>query len=188
MTDSITIQPSKLRVAGYEIAIVCAALFWPLIYVFNIHWAHHIGPLFKLIFATCGVAGFIWAVVSIGRIRQIFTADGVWLATIGNGRLRWEAGTSCLGLPLNIALSDIAIAVRLEMRRTVTDSDGESTEFTDRYELHLTDGRVLAFERDTAGINPDRVFKALEQHGVTYEHWLHDTTKRSTTHARVRVS
>jgi hypothetical protein len=188
MIDPITIQPSRLRVASREIAFVCVSAFWPLIYVFNIHWASHIGPFFKLVFAACGVAGLGLAAVGTGKVRQFFKSDGEWRATIGNGRLRWEGGTSCMGLPLDIALADIATAIQVETRRTVIDSDGESTEFRNIYALHLTDGRVLPFDRETAGINPDRVFKALEKHGVTYEHWLQDTTKRSTNHARVRVS
>lgn len=187
MTDPITIKPSRLRVASYEIAFVCAAAFWPLIYVFNIHWADHIGSFFKLVFAACGLVGLRWAVVGTRRIRQIFKTKTEWRVTISNGRLRWEAGTSCMGLPLDIALADIATASQFETRRTVIDSDGESTEFKHNYALHLNDGRRLPFDRETAGINPDRVFKALERHGVTYEHWLHDTTKQSISHARVRV-
>ena len=85
-------------------------------------------------------------------------------------------------------MADIATAIQLETRSTFIDSDGESTEYRDIYELHLTDGRRLPFNRETAGINPERVFKALEQQGVTYEHWLQDTTKYSTNHGRVRVN
>jgi hypothetical protein len=187
MTELITIQPSRLRVANYEIFFVCVALFFPLIYVFNIHWADHIGPFFKLIFAACGAVSLGWAAVSARRVRRIYISDRNWRATIGDGRLRWDAGTPCIGLPLDIALADISTAIQVETRRTVIDSDGESTEFKNIYELRLADGRGLPFDRETAGINPDRVFKALEKHGVTYEHWLQDTTTRSTNHARVRV-
>ena len=187
MTEPITIQPSRLRVASYDIMLACVALFWPLIYVFNIHWAGHIGPFFKLIFAACGVAGLGWAIFVARRVWQIFKSERAWRVTIGNGRLRWESGTPCMGLPLDIALDDISTAIQVETRITVIDSDGECTEFGDLYELYLTDGRVLPFDRQAVGINPDRVFKALKKHGVTYEHWLQDTTNRSTNHARVRV-
>lgn len=187
MTEPITIQPSRLRVASYDIFFVCLALFWPLIYVVNIHWADHIGPFFKLFFAACGVAGLGWAIFVARRVWQVFKSERAWRATIGNGRLRWESGTPCMGLPLDVALADISTAIQVETRRTVIDSDGEGTEFGRLYELRLTDGRVLPFDREIVGINPDRVFKALEKHGVTYEHWQQDTTNRSTTLARVRV-
>lgn len=187
MTIPITIQPSRLRVASHEIVVVCAALFWPLIYVFNIHWAGHIAPFFKLVFAACGVVGLVWATAGARKIRKIFKSDREWRAIVGGGRLRWESGKPCMGLPLDIPLADIATAIQVETRRTVIDSDGESTEFKDIYELRLNDGRKLSFDRETAGINPDRVFKALEKHGVTYERWLQDTTNNSTNHERVRV-
>jgi len=187
MKNLITIQPTRLRVASHEIFFVCVALVWPVIYVSNIHWANHIGPIFKVLFAACGVVGLSWAAVGASKIWQIFESAGEWRATIGKGRLRWEGGTSCMGLPLDIALADITTAIQIETRKTVIDSDGESTEFKTIYELHLTDGRELPFDRETAGINPDRVFKALEKHGVPYEQWLQDTTKLSTNHARVRI-
>lgn len=187
MTKPVTIQPSRLRVASHEIFFVCMLLVWPLIYIFNVHWADHIGSFFKVVFAVCGLASLWMAVVGARKIQRIFKSDGEWRATIGNGRLHWEAGVSCMGLPLDIALADIVTAIQLETRKTVIDSDGESTEFAVTYGLHLTDGRKLSFDRETAGINPDRVFKALAEHGITYERWLQDTTKQSTNHAPVRV-
>jgi len=185
MTESITIQPSRFRVASHDIVFLCLALFWPLIYVFNIHWAGHIGLFFKLFFAVCGAVGLGRAYFRARKIWRIFRSKRAWRATIGNGGLRWESGTPCMGLPLDIALADISTAVKVQTRGTPMYSDCEGTEFKELYELRLTDGRRLTFDRESAGINPDRVFKALEKQGVTYEHWLQDTTKNSINHARV---
>ncbi|WP_299705265.1 hypothetical protein [uncultured Tateyamaria sp.] len=187
MKEPITIQPSRFRVASHEIIFCCIALVWPLIYVVDIHWAGHINPFSKLMFAVFGVAGLGWAIFSSRRIWRIFQSKRAWRATIGNGRLRWESGIPSMGLPLDIALADIATAIQVKTFKTVIGSDGEYTELDEFYELRLTDGRGLSFDRETVGIYPDRVFKALEKHGVTYERWLQNTTKHSTNHARVRV-
>ena len=86
---------------------------------------------------------------------------------------------------MDIALGRIAKAVRLELRRTGTDSDGEYTEFLEKFELHLTDDRVLTLDREAAGINPHRVFRELAKHGVCYERWSQDKTKGSVNTAKV---
>ena len=186
MNETIVIQPSRLRVASLPIFWLCAELVFPALYVFFIHSADHIGPFFKGIFALLAIASLGWAARTVLQIRRILKTDGVWKASVGEGRLVWQSALPCLGLPLDVALADIIRAERLTTITTSTDSDGESTLFTDTYELHLKDGRALSFDRETAGINPHRVFTALESNGVSYELWTQDLTKSSTNTAKVR--
>ncbi|GFE65226.1 hypothetical protein KIN_23000 [Litoreibacter roseus] len=80
---------------------------------------------------------------------------------------------------MDLALADVAKALRLEISRTSKDSDGEYTEVEERFELHFVDGSVLTFDRETAGINPHRVFQALKERGIAYELWSQDHTKGS---------
>jgi hypothetical protein len=80
---------------------------------------------------------------------------------------------------MDIGLGCIAKALRLEISRTGTDSDGEYTETSECFELHLIDERVVTFDREAAGINPHRVFLALAKHDIRYELWSQDRTKDS---------
>ena len=89
---------------------------------------------------------------------MVFEDQGDWKATIGAGRLIWDVPIPCKNLPMDIALDDIARALSLEVTRIGTDSDGEYTETREHFESHLTDDRVLSFDREAAGINPHRVF------------------------------
>lgn len=91
----------------------------------------------------------------------------------------WDVAIPCENLPMDVALGDISKALRLEISRTGKDSDGEHTEISEHFELQLSDDRVLNFDRETAGINPHRVFLALVKHGIPYELWSQDRTKDS---------
>jgi len=86
---------------------------------------------------------------------------------------------------MDIALGDITKAALLEISCTGTDSDGEYTEASERFELHLTGDRVLTFDREAAGINPHRVFLALANHGFRFELWSHDRTRGSDNRSRI---
>ncbi|WP_233494720.1 hypothetical protein [Ruegeria sp. A3M17] len=97
----------------------------------------------------------------------------------------WDAAIPCENLPMDVALGCIVKALRLETSRTGRDSDGEYTETSQRFELHLTDGRVLIFDREATGINPHRVFLALAQIGIRYELWSQDCTKGSVNMSKV---
>lgn len=100
-------------------------------------------------------------------------------------KLKWEAAIPCENLPMEIDLADIAKALRLETLRTGKDSDGEYTEATDSFELHLIDEQVLTFDRESTGINPHRVFLALAKRGIRYELWSADHTKGSVNTSKV---
>ncbi|MEP5762019.1 MAG: hypothetical protein ABJ327_22450 [Litoreibacter sp.] len=127
----------------------------------------------------------IFAMRDARKIWRIFNTSGDWKVTIGADRLMWDVAIPCSNLPMDIELSDIAKTLSLELSRTGTDSDGEYTETSKRFELHRTDGDVLTFDRETAGINPHRVFLALVNHGVRYELWSQDCTKDSTNSSKV---
>lgn len=179
MIERINIQSSKPRVANMNFIWVCFGLVWPILYIFAIHSADHIGVFFKILFALCALMSGAIAMIEARKIWRIFNTPGDWKATIGEGRLSWDVAIPCKNLPMDIALSGIAKALRLEISQTGTNSDGEYTETSELFELHLTDERVLAFDRETAGINPHRVFLALAKHGVRYELWSQDCTKDS---------
>lgn len=183
MNETIVIQPSRLSVASLPIFWLCSELVFPVLYVFFIHSANHIGPFFKGIFALLAVASLVWAAHTVLQIRRVLKTDGVWKASVGEGRLVWKSALPCLGLPLDVALADITKAERLTTITTGTDND---TFYSDTYDLHLADGRVLSFERETAGIDPKRVFKALESHGIPYELWTQDRRRGSRNTAKVR--
>jgi len=86
---------------------------------------------------------------------------------------------------MNIGLGGIAKALRLEISRTGRDSDGEYTETSERFELHLTDEHVVTFDREAADINPHRVFLALAKHDIRYELWSQDCTKDSANTSKI---
>ncbi|MEO9826487.1 MAG: hypothetical protein ABJF50_18955 [Paracoccaceae bacterium] len=183
MNETIVIQPSRLRVASLPIFWLCMEFVFPALYIFFIHSADHIGQPFKGFFALIAIFSLGWAVHTVFQIRRIFKTEGIWKASIGDGRLVWQSALPCFGLPLDLALSDITRGERLTTITTGTDND---TFFADTYDLHLTGGRVLSFDRETAGINPHRVFKALERHGVPYEEWTQDRRRDSKNTAKVR--
>nr|WP_217359165.1 hypothetical protein [Ruegeria arenilitoris] len=154
-------------------------MIWPALYVFAIHPADHIGAFFKAVFALCALASGVFAMSALLRIWRIFRASGDWKATIGAGRLVWDVAIPSKNLPLDVELGQIAKALRLETSQTSKDSDGEYTETRERFELHLTDDRILIIDREAAGMDPHRVFLALSQYGIRYELWLQDCTKGS---------
>ncbi|EEE35350.1 hypothetical protein RKLH11_4026 [Rhodobacteraceae bacterium KLH11] len=158
---------------------VCFGLIWPVLYVFAIHPADHIGGFFKVLFALCALAGGVFALSEGRRTWRIFSTPGDWKARISAGRLKWDAAIPCDNLPIDIELRDIAKALRLETLSTAKDSDGEYTETRERFELHLADDRVLTFDRATSGLNPHLVFLELAKHGIRYELWSQDLTKDS---------
>jgi hypothetical protein len=179
MINQDVIQSSKLRVASIHIMWVCFSMIWPLLYMFAIYPADHIGVFFKTVFAVCALASGAFVLSAGWAAWRILSTPGDWKATIGAGRLKWEAAIAGGNLPLELALGDITKAVRLDMIRTGEDTDGEYTEWSERYELHLTSDRILTFDREATGINPHRVFLALARHGVQYELWTQDRTKTS---------
>ncbi len=164
---------------------VCFALIFPTLYIFAIHPADHIPTFFKAVFALCALTSGAFALNDALKVWRIFTTPGDWRATIRSGRLMWEVAIPCRGLPLDMAMDSISKAVLLEISRTGKDSDGAFTESRERFELHMTDGAVLTFDRDTAGVHPHRVFLALAQHGIRYELWSQDRTKDSVDRSRV---
>lgn len=152
---------------------------WPILYIFAIHPADHIGTFAKAFFALCALMSGSFAMRESPRIWRVFNTPGDWKATISAGRLTWDVAIPCENLPIGIALGDITKALQLEVSRTGKDSDGEHTETSTHFELHLTGHGVLKFDRETAGINPHRVFLALAKHGIPYELWSQDRTKKS---------
>ena len=174
-----TIQSSKLRVASIHIMWICFGLIWPMLYIFAIHPAEHIGAVFKALFALCALASGAVAISEVRRTWRVFTTSGDWKATIAGGRLRWDAAIPSEALPLDVALHDIEKALRMETSRTVRDGDGEHNETSERFELHFTNGRLLTFDRATTGVSPHRVFLALARHGARYEYWSQDLTRGS---------
>lgn len=185
MIERIIIQSSKLRVANMNIVWVCFGLVWPILYVFAIHSADHIGPFFKVLFALCALMSGAIAMSEARKIWRIFNTPGDWKATIGADRLMWDVAIPCKNLPMDIGLGSIERALRLEISRTGTDSDGEHTETSERFELHLTDERVVTFDQEAAGINPHRVFLALAKHDIRYELWSQDCTKDSANTSKI---
>ena len=185
MIEQTVIQSSKLRVANLPIIGVCLALMFPILYIFAIQPADNIGKFFKAVFALCALVSGALAMSDARKVGRIFNTPGDWKTTIGAGRLMWDVAIPCRNLPMDIALADITKTLLLDVSRTGTDSDGEYTEASERFELHLTDGRVLTFDREAAGINPHRVFRALANHGIRYEMWSQDCTKGSVNRSRV---
>lgn len=179
MMDPTVIQSSKLRVASVPILWASLGLIWPLLYIFTIHPAEHIGSFFKAIFALCALASGAIALSEGRKAWRIFKTPGDWRATISSSRLVWDVAIPSQNLPMDLALADVSKALRLEVSRTNEDSDGEYTEIEDRFELHFVDGGVLTFDREAAGLNPHRVFLALAEHGIAYEFWTQDHTKNS---------
>jgi hypothetical protein len=174
-----------MRVASIPIVGACLALMFPLLYIFAIQQADHIGTFFKAVFALCALVSGAFAMSDARKVWRIFNTPGDWKTTIGAGRLMWDVAIPCSNLPMDIALGDITKTLLLEISRTGTDSDGEYTETSERFELHLTDDRVLTFDREAAGINPHRVFLALANHGIRYELWSQDRTKASVNRSRI---
>ncbi len=86
---------------------------------------------------------------------------------------------------MDVALAEIAKALRIKIRRTSKDSDGEYTEFDERFELHFIDGRVLTIDRETGGLNPHCVFLTISEQGIAYELWSQDLTKDSINTSRI---
>jgi hypothetical protein len=164
---------------------VCFGLIWPILYIFAIHPADHIGTFFKAIFALCALVSGVLAMREGRRIWYVFNTPGDWKATISADRLMWDVAIPCENLPLDVALGGIEKAMRLEIIRTGRDSDGEHTETSERFELHLADDRILTFDRATAGMNPHRVFLALAKHGIRYELWSQDRTKDSVNTSKI---
>ena len=188
MVEQDVIQSSRLRVASIHIMWVCFGLVWPVLYVFAIHPADHIGTIFKTFFAFCALVSGAFALSESRKTWRILKTQGDWKATIGADRLTWDAALTSENLPLDVALGDIAKALRLEISSTGQDSDGEYTEISECFELHLSDDRILAFDREAAGINPHRVFLALARHGIRYELWTQDRTKGSVDTSKVFLS
>lgn len=177
--EPTVVRSSKPRVASLHILWITFALIWPLLYIFTIHPADHIGSLFKAIFALCAVASGAIALSEGWKAWRVFNTPGAWKATVSSGRLVWDVAIPSQNLPMDLALVDVAKALRIEVSRTNKDIDGEYTETEDRFELHFVDGRVQTFDRETAGLNPHRVFLALAEHGIPYEFWTQDHTKNS---------
>ncbi|SFJ56922.1 hypothetical protein [Jannaschia pohangensis] len=176
MTQGIIIQSSSLRVASLPIIWFGFELVFPALYILTIHHAPHISAPFKAVFAAAAVFSGLLALRSLMSIWRIWKADGDWTARVGDGRLTWNAPVPCPGLPLDLPLAEIAEAVRLEV--STTDREG-ATDVETRYELRLTDGRVMAFDRETSGLDPHRVFSALARHGISYALWTQDLTRDS---------
>ncbi|WP_254054538.1 hypothetical protein [Roseovarius sp. EL26] len=140
---------------------------------------------FKAFFALCALMSGTFAIGEARKTWRILNTPGDWKATIGAGRLIWDVAIPCKNLPMDIALDHVAKATSLKVSRTGTDSDGEYTETSEYFELHLTDDRVLNFDREAAGISPHRVFLALADHGIRYERWSQDRTKDSVDKSRI---
>jgi len=185
MTDRTIIQSSKLRVASISIMWICIGLVWPILYIFGIHAADHIGTFFKAFFALCALVSLSIAMNEARKSWCIFKTPGDWKVTIGAGRLIWDVAIPCKNLPMDIELDNIAKLLRLDVVRTSTDSDGDYTEASEHFELHLSDERIETFDREAAGINPHRVFLALAKHGIRYELWSQDRTKDSVNTAKI---
>ena len=164
---------------------VCFGLVWLILYIFAIHPADHIGTFFKAFFALCTLVSGAFTMNEARKTCRILNTPGDWKATIGAGRLIWDVAIPCKNLPIDIELRGIAKALRLEISRTGKDSDGEYTETSERFELHLNDDRVVTFDRETAGIDPHRVFLALAKHSIRYELWSQDRTKDSVNTSKV---
>jgi len=185
MIERTIIQSSKLRVASINIMWVFIGLAWPILYIFAIHTADHIGTFFKAFFALCALASGSIAMNEARKSWRVFKTPGDWKVTIGAGSLNWDVAIPCKNLPMDIELDKIEKVLRLEIVRTGTDSDGEYTETSERFELYLTDERIETFDREAAGINPHRVFLALAKHGIRYELWSQDRTKDSVNTAKI---
>lgn len=185
MLEQTIIQSSKLRVASIHILWVCVGLIWPILYISAIHPGDHIGTFFKAFFALCALASGAVAMSEGRKIWSVFNTPGDWKATIGAGRLVWDVAIPSKNLPIDVPIGVIKKTLLLKISRTSKNSDGEYTEISERFELHLNDGRVLTFDRETAGINPHRVFLALTKQGISYELWSQDCTKGSMNISRV---
>ena len=179
------IQSSRPRVASLHILWVSLALIWPLIYIFTIHPADHIGSFFKAFFALCAVSSGAIALNEGRKAWRVLNTPGDWKATVSSSRLVWDVAIPTQNLPMDLPLVDVSKALRLEISRTIKDSDGEYTETEDRFELHFVDGRVQTLDRETAGLNPHRVFLALSERGIPYEIWTQNHTKNSVDTSRI---
>ena len=177
--EPTVIQSSKLRVASLRILGFSFGLICPILYIFTIYPADHIGSFFKAIFALCAVASGAIALSEGRKAWRVLNTPGDWRATVTSRRLVWDVAIPSQNLPMDLALVDVAKAIRLEVSRTNKDSDGEYTEIEDRFELYFVDGSVRTFDRATAGLNPHRVFLALAEQGIPYEFWTQDHTKNS---------
>ena len=173
------IQSSKLRVARPHIVGVSVGLIWPILYMFTIHPADHIGSFFKGLFALCALISGVLAWREARKAWRVFTTPGDWKVTVSPSRFTWEVAIPSTNLPIDLPLTDVEKALRLEVSRTGKDSDGEYTEVEHRFELHFANGHVLTFDRDSAGISPHRVFLALKSYGLAYECWSQDLRQDS---------
>ena len=78
MIEPMVIQSSKLRVASIHIMGVGLALIWPLLYIFAIHPADHMGIFFKSIFALCALVNGVFTVSEGRKVWRVFNTPGDW--------------------------------------------------------------------------------------------------------------
>ncbi len=155
-----------------------------MLYFFAIGPADQLPIWFKAFFSLAAIIGLGMAVVSLAKVFRVMVTPGDWKVSVNDDHLLWETAIPHQDFPMQIPLTDIEQAVRLETWRTGSD---DSRYVDTRFELHLRDGSVRTVSQETAGINPHRVFLALRDRGVPYQLLKRDKTRDRSSSAPVIV-
>ncbi len=176
------IQSSRLRAAAHYIPELIIGSAFPALYALAIGPSDQIPAWFKAVFGLAAVAGLALVFRALFRMARVLSAQGTWKASITQDRLIWQTALPARDFPLDVALSDIAEAVQL---RTYDRGSDDDLQIATTYELRFTDGSVRTFAQEDCGIDPDRVFQALKEHGVLYRPWKLDRTEDPSNTTRV---
>lgn len=179
------IRSSRARVAAHTLPDLALGAAFPLLYVLAITPADHLPSWFKTIFALAALVSLLILLRALFRITRVMRTKGDWQVTITDERLLWETAIPAPGFPLNIALSEIAEAYRLD---TFTLGADDDTTITSTYALRTKDGRDIDLSQENGGINPPRIFKALAAHGIPYRTYDCDQRDDPDNTRRIRVS
>ncbi len=179
------IRSSRARVAARSLPDLALGAAFPLLYVLAIAPADHLPSWFKTIFALAALVSLPILLRALFRITRVLRTPADWRVTITNDRLLWETAIPAPGFPLDIALSEIAEAYRLD---TFTLGSEDDTTITSTYALRTKDRRDIGLTQDQGGINPHCVFKALAARGIPYRTYECDQREDPDNTRRVRVS
>ncbi|MFQ1701306.1 hypothetical protein ACJ5NV_12005 [Loktanella agnita] len=103
-------------------------------------------------------------VALVREIRAVLASGQDWVVKITENALIWDSPVPEQMQPFTLALTEIA-----KTRRTMTHYRNSDKSADNIWEILLHDGPPLKIDEQLSGINPEKVFNALAQRGITFE-------------------
>ena len=149
----------SMALQKFAYLVICLAV--SAAFVVAIVFAEQASLFIKLVL---GLAVLIGAALSLKIGREIVAVLGsgeAWYVEISDQRLTWYSPLPAQMKSFEVALSDIE-----EATKTLVQYRNSNRTPKTEFAINQADGNVIKIDPQTSGINPVKVFAALEQKGI----------------------